>query len=316
MNEKIIQKYLQGNTSSDEEKALWEWINLSDENKILFFELKALWNAQQAAFNEEKRTTISLKELNKKINTGNLQRRNKKKTILYIWSSVAAVAVFTVIFYLSFPLFTDKQSEMSVYVNTSDTIQTVTLTDGSKIWLRNNATLKYLLSSEKKIRKVSLEGEAFFEVAKQTDPFIIEAGANLIKVLGTSFSVNTNRDGFIETVLMSGSVQIQLTGDNSVTILQPGQQALYSKENKSLEINEIDPNIHTSWRYDLTSLSNVSIDTIVQCIEDSYNVTLKIDTIPLKGRYYNFSFKHSKSIYDALNQLSLITGVPVEVVNN
>ena len=313
MNEKIIHDYLQRKTSPDEEKALWEWINLADENKKLFFELKALWNAQQTVFGDEKRCISSLNELNKKIDVCSIQKRNKKKSMLYIWSSVAAVAVCTIIFYLSFPLFADKKTKMNVYINKSDTIQTVTLADGSKIWLQSNTILKYLLSSEKKTRKISLEGEAFFEVAKHTDPFIVEADANLIKVLGTSFSINTNRNGFIETILMSGSVQIQQTGENTVTILHPGQQALYSKENKSLEINEVDPNILTSWRYDLTTLSNVSIHTILQCIEDTYNVKLKMDTISLRGHYYNFSFKHSKSIYDALNKLSLITGVPVEV---
>lgn len=313
MDEKIIHNYLKGNTSPEEEKALWEWINLSDDNKSHFFELKALWNAKQTVFSDEKRLTTSLKELNTKIEAGDIQKRNKKTT-LHIWSGVAAAVIFAAIVYFSFTRFTSKESEMIVFTNKSDTIRDITLADGSKIWLRSNSTLTYI-PSKKNTREVSLEGEAFFDVAKHADPFIVTADLNLIEVKGTSFSINTNRNGFIETILMSGSVQIQPIGANSVTILHPGQQALYSKENKSLEINEIDPNIHTSWRYELTSLSHVSIQTILQCIEETYDVRLKMDTLSLRGHYYNFSFKHSKSIDNALYQLSLITGVPVEIIS-
>lgn len=313
MDEKIIHNYLQGKTSEEEEKALWEWINLSDDNKNIFFELKAIWNANQTVFSDKKRFTTSLKELNTKIEAYNSQKRDKK-TMLYICRGVAAAAIFAVIFYFSFTQYGGRESEMIVYTNNSDTIRNITLTDGSKIWLRNNSTLTYI-PSRKNTREVSLVGEAFFDVAKHADPFIVTADVNLIEVKGTSFSINTNRNGFIETILMSGSVQIQPIGANSVTILHPGQQALYSKENKSLEINDIDPNIHTSWRYELTSLSHVSIQTILQCIEETYDVRLKMDTLSLRGHYYNFSFKHSKSIENALHQLSLITGVPVEIIN-
>lgn len=312
MNEKIIYNYLQGETSLEEEQILLDWIKQSPENKRFFFEIKALWKTSRVAIGE-KELADSLIRLNEKIDRNKPQPK-KAKHRLYIWSSVAAIAVLMVLSYITFPQLAGNKTNMIAYTNNTDTVKVVTLADGTTVWLKNNTILSCPMSFVGQTREVLLEGEAFFDVAKGMYPFIVRTDVNLIKVVGTSFSVNTNIQGFIETILVTGTVHLQSIGENSVTVLHPGQSALYSKNNKSLEIRDVDPTILTSWRYGLISLSEVSIHTIIQCIEDTYQVKLKMDTTLLKNRHYNFSFNRAQGVKEALTQLALITGIPIESI--
>lgn len=320
MNEKLIYKYLSGQTSIEEEEELLKWINESPDNKKLFFEIKAIWNIRHNVSDKEKPETQlnqSLDQLNKRIDNISEERRTNKIYSLRIWSSVA---VFVLIAFISYFLIsindTKNNTEYIVYTNNMvDSVEVITLADGSTVWLREKSQLSYPKEFSGNNREVELTGEAFFDITANTEqPFIVRADAKLIKVLGTSFSVNTNLPGgVVETILVNGLVQLQRVGGESTTMLHPGQQALYSKESKTLEINEVDVNVLTSWRYGLISLSDVSVRTIIQCIEDTYDVIVKMDTIPLKGRRYNFSFKRAKGAEAALEQLKFMTGVPAKL---
>jgi len=312
MDEKIIYNYLQGKTTSEEELLLLNWINESQENKAFFFEMKALGSLNQISVDEEE-LVASLNRINKKINREE-SRTKKRKLHLYVWSSVAVITILFILSYRLLPGSSVKGQDVMVYANNADTVRVVTLTDGTTVWLRENTTLTCESSFAEEAREVSLEGEAFFDVTKGVYPFVVKTDVTLIKVVGTSFSINTSINGFVETILMTGTVQLQQIGENSVTELQPGQAALYSKNEKSFKIRDVDPNMHTSWRYGLVSLSNVSIHTILQCIEDTYHVKLKMDTTLLKDHSYNFSFRHSRGIEETLGQLALVTGVAVELI--
>jgi ferric-dicitrate binding protein FerR (iron transport regulator) len=312
MNEKIIYSYLQKKTSPEEERMLWHWINLSEENKAFFFEIKALWHLNRV-FTDEKEIASSLARLNEKINREELKSTRTKQRI-YLWSSAAAIALLTVISYIMFPRPAKDRPEATVYTNHADTVKMLTLADGTTVWLRSNTTLTCPASFARQTREVTLEGEAFFDVARKTPPFIVKTDVSLIKVAGTSFSVNTCIKGYVETTLVTGIIHLQPIGESSITVLHPGQSARYSREDKSLEIINVDPAVHTSWRYSLISLSEVSIHTVIRCIEDTWQVKLKMDTTSLKDRRYNFSFNPAKGVEEALNQLVLITGTPAELI--
>jgi transmembrane sensor len=90
----------------------------------------------------------------------------------------------------------------------------ITLPDGSRIFLNRNTELAYRSNFGKPGRSVTLSGEAFFEIAKDsTKPFIIDAGKASVKVIGTSFNVLTkNRDSAVEVFVKTGKVMLY---DNS-----------------------------------------------------------------------------------------------------
>ena len=111
------------------------------------------------------------------------------------------------------------------------------LADGTKIWLSPASRLEYPREFQGNTREVTLEGEAFFEVAPDKEhPFIIHSGPVNTKVLGTSFNIEAYKaqPGIAVTVL-SGQVEVAAGRESGKVSLLPRQRAVYSLEQRVLE---------------------------------------------------------------------------------
>ncbi|MCC8153119.1 MAG: FecR family protein [Tannerellaceae bacterium] len=233
------------------------------------------------------------------------------------WSLSAAIIIFIIT--LNFlnsgkkPFNTsDNSVEWLSIINTSvDSVKNIVLPDGSRVWLAESATLTYPVTFPGTGREVFLDGEAYFEIEKDSSiSFVVKTDANQIRVVGTSFSVNTHYEGTInEVILTSGTVQLQRLDGIGLINLHPGQKALYSKESNTVEINEVDLSQLTAWKYGLITLSNSSIENILKCLKETYHTSIQMDTSTLQNRRYHFSFKRSRGLQDALEQLTFMTGV-------
>ncbi len=122
----------------------------------------------------------------------------------------------------------------------------VMLPDGTKVWLNAGSRIRYQNLFDISNREISLEGEAYFEVAKnELLPFIVRTGDLDVVALGTVFNVRAYREeGIIETTLVEGRVSIhnnrQLDKHSKNKIfLEPSQKAVYVKDQKELRIVEI-----------------------------------------------------------------------------
>lgn len=320
MQDRVIYKYLSGTATSEEEKCLLDWLNASSANRAAFFELKAIWHAkQQAVFANEDRLNAALEQMNLRISSG-VDRKKRKRNLFIRWSSVAAV-IFLLIglsfFYLTHINVADREIPLCVFSNeaSGDSVRKVVLTDGTEVWLAAHTTLscpEIFAGSE---RKVILEGIAFFDVAKDSiHPFVVHTDVAEIKVLGTSFSVNSRMsDDLGETILMSGSVVLKHLKNNRELKLSPGQQAIYSKVSSEIEVNEVDVNTLTSWRYGIISMTGVSVSEIIQKLEAIYQMKIKMDFSAFKDNKYNFSFKRSNDLEKVLEQLTCVTGGKAEI---
>jgi transmembrane sensor len=150
------------------------------------------------------------------------------------------------------------------------------LPDGSKVWLNAASSIKYPSSFTDNVRKVELEGEAYFEVAKIISPstnkrlpFIVSMiGKPDIEVLGTHFNIMAyNDEPFITTTLLEGSVQI------GSVVLNPGQQARISNGEASVKVtSDVDVNAVVAWKNGKTSFKDASIQTIMRAISRWYDV--------------------------------------------
>src|SRR5690606_22131597 len=113
------------------------------------------------------------------------------------------------------------------------------LEDGTKVWLNSSSKISYPKKFSTGSRKVTLYGEAYFDVAKDKNrPFLIETNGTEIRVLGTSFNVNAYNET-VSTTLVEGSLKVS-NGTHSST-LKPGQEAIANAQ--KIEIAE--PNIQT-----------------------------------------------------------------------
>lgn len=102
----------------------------------------------------------------------------------------------------------------------------LTLSDGTKVWLNSETELKYPVRFTGNTREVSVKGEAYFEVKRDTlHPFIVHTPYSDTKVLGTSFNVSAYKDETTTTItLVSGKVEVY--NQHEKCILEPGWQAV------------------------------------------------------------------------------------------
>ncbi len=165
----------------------------------------------------------------------------------------------------------------------------LTLPDGSRVWLNAATTLKYPLKFAKDNRTIELEGEAYFEVAKYKNaevpvPFYVVSGKQKIEVLGTQFNVNTHGHHY-KTTLIEGSIAMHYAGASKVKTLVPSQQAIYSQATGTSTIQVVDPYYSTAWRSGKFAFDNVSIYDVMEEVARWYDVEVDFEGDLSQVRY-------------------------------
>jgi ferric-dicitrate binding protein FerR (iron transport regulator) len=193
----------------------------------------------------------------------------------------------------------------------------LTLSDGSRVWLNVGSGLTYPTAFNGKERRVTITGEAYFEVAHNAAmPFRVQHDDITISVLGTHFNVNTYEDEAAERVtLLEGSVLV--SKKNASRLLQPGQQASISHD----EINSIkvagDVNLDEvmAWRDDKFRFGeSMDIGAIMRQISRWYDVDIEYKGL-VKQRFWG-SISRSVNVSQVLNILEATGGVKFTVEGN
>lgn len=148
----------------------------------------------------------------------------------------------------------------------------VILSDNTKVWLNASSSIKFPTAFTANERYVEIEGEAYFEVAKDKKrPFRVMSEGQVIEVLGTHFNVNAYTDeSIIKTTLLEGSVKISSGSGNS--IIKPGEQARLSRESHALHVTIVDPEEAVSWKNGLFMFDDEDIHSIMRKISRWYGV--------------------------------------------
>lgn len=188
----------------------------------------------------------------------------------------------------------------------------VTLTDGSTIWLSAASTLRYPERFEDEQREVKLEGEAFFDIARNPDkPFIVNSKQLKTRVLGTSFNIRVFEDEEdIQVTVAKGSVMVEqnaaLAEGNSleeehvdpVAVLKPEQQLIFNKKSQTGKTQGVKSTLYTSWKDGKLIFENHSFEEIARRLERWYGVDIHfrdpdIEQIRFKITFDNNSLEHA-----------------------
>ncbi|WP_456313879.1 FecR family protein [Pseudomonas shirazensis] len=196
------------------------------------------------------------------------------------------------------------------------------LSDGTLVHLNAGTTLKYpvkFIAGEN--RQVFLDGEAFFDVAKdKKHPFIVNADNLNVRVLGTHFNVsNYPEDTATDVVLVEGSVGMYNSNEDfnadKNTILKPGYKGSFNKENASIMTKPVITDIYTSWINGGLTFRNMTFKNIITKLERRYNVTIINKNEKLANEKFNASFK-DESIENVMSYFNDIHGINYTIKNN
>ena len=126
----------------------------------------------------------------------------------------------------------------------------IELEDGTVVWVNSDSQLEYPVVFSKGRREVTLRGEAYFEVKRDTArPFVVRTGTQNITVLGTSFGVTAFGEEMYEyTTLVSGRVRVSSDEGKECVVLEPGMQAYYDKSRRKMEAREVNVAEFVSWK--------------------------------------------------------------------
>lgn len=314
----LLAKYLSRQCTQAELEEVNRWLNEDAEHPLLLEKLKRQWEAVQvdtSAFVIPDKAAVWNK-VQARIRDKVKQVPMYSRSLLIRVSSVAAVLALVLGFSLSFLLNGQKESwqasqfENVVMAPPGQKTQLV-LPDGTLVWLNSGSRLSYNYQYSTQDRVVNLEGEAFFDVKKDTQyPFIVKAGAVDVKVHGTAFNVSAYEDEEnIMVALLRGKVSL-LSADSQqlLTYLSPDQIAAVSKNNLSCQVTLCDAETESSWHHNLLKFDGTPAKEVWKKLERWYGVDIALSNVSPSQAYW-FTIK-TESLTELLEMINKIT--PIE----
>lgn len=178
----------------------------------------------------------------------------------------------------------------------------IVLPDGSEVWLNASSSLQYPTFFSKDERRVTLTGEAYFEIAQEVKrPFYVVSVDQQIKVLGTKFNVKAyeNEDD-IKTSLLEGKVQV-VSKMNQVATLAPGQQSKLTRGSRKLQTLPFDMEEAIAWKKGNFLFNETSLVDILSTIARWYAVRVDFSSVP--AIHYNGFISRNVTLSKVLTML-------------
>lgn len=315
--EYITTRYLEGKASAEEEEELLRATESSPEWEEAFHRQTARWNPLE-------RPDLGMEQKWNRLSaliSGESETEKPTAPVLFVphtrFISIAAAIAVICLISLTAYWFTHTAPEASTLswqtLTAEGSDRSLTLPDGSSVFLREGATLTYPAAFPSASREVRLAGEAFFEVVpNKQQPFTVETGGLYVRVLGTSFSVCApERADTVSVILVEGKVGLSDPDRKEIVRLSPDQKVDYSLQNKQYTVATVDSKRLTSWRKGVITYDNASLPEIVRLIEQTYHVSIayKEDTT----QRFSGAFLKTQPLETVLEQTGKLTGTPLTV---
>ncbi len=220
-------------------------------------------------------------------------------------------------------MFNEGEVQMNEVITPYGKTSELVLADGTRVSLNAGSRFAFPSKFQKKNREVYLEGEAYFEVARNTkQPFIVKTTDLDVEVLGTSFDVSAYpTDNNIETVLLEGSVEISkpalLGFSRDVIKLEPNQKARFNKKSKDVKVSdEPDADAYIAWTAGWFQFSKQSLKDVFASLERYYNVKIVVsDSFPSE-ELISGKLDLKESIEEVMFVLNDVAKLKYKLINN
>ena len=217
-----------------------------------------------------------------------------------------------------------RQKEVDVAQHTKNTLivpygkrSTLTLSDGSKVWLNSGSVLEFPAQFTGNAREIHLaSGEMYIEVSPDKQKlFRVRTSDFQVKVHGTKFNVATYGDSPQSIVLVTGSVSLQSQNQPEV-FLSPNEQAVYA-DNGTFHTKQVDVNRFISWKDGYLEFDNTPIAEVLKQIERYYNLSFNYDkNVSLGGLTCTGKIILSENLDNVMTTLALISSTNYHRQNN
>jgi ferric-dicitrate binding protein FerR (iron transport regulator) len=310
----IFERYFKGQVN-DEEKAWVESLFAEGEkNHLLCQYMEENWgNIDSEYTGPIPDLSHILRDLHKDIHSDKSHPKNPVKRIISIYSRVAAILLIPLIaagliymHRLTAASAKDNKTVASIYAPLGSRVS-FTLPDNTTGMLNSGSKLSYSLPFSNK-RNVDLEGEAWFEVKKDTShPFEIKAGASTVNVVGTCFNLSAYpTEDYVEVVLLQGKVNFSSGKSHELVSVLPSERLIY--HNGEVIKNAVDPDKYTAWTEGKLVFRNEPMAEVARKIERWYNIKMKLADKDLEKYSFRATFEDD-SLEDVLRFICLTSPI-------
>ena len=307
---RLLAKYLTGMLSPEEMKQVEEWRKLSIDNEEAFSKLMKLrvsWKFTQ--YNTPEHIEEALNGLNAKINS------RRRFQILRSVMRYAAVILLLVSFSYVGWGYLKPDNYVTIRVEQGKDVKKIVLADGSAVWLKEGSSLRIPEVFAENNRKLSLQGEAFFDIAKNANSlFIVATDYVKVEVHGTSFHVNVNAGNkSVETVLVRGCISLHALNGKKILEMNPGERVAYSWDENTCFTDHVDVNVCAVWRFNQLVFENTTLREIANQLSIKYNVNVNIESSRLAQRRFRCVINEDERLPDVLEQLCYLAPITYRI---
>jgi len=297
INWNILAKHFAGEANERETNAISQWLDLKPENRTLYNNLKS--------------DLMQIDKMNKQFNVDNAWEKlhdriiahenvtepaetllkTQKSGIYFTPLRIAASLLSIMLIGASLIFITGKFRSNTIVTSSVDRITNIKLPDGSSVYLNTDTKLSYSKKFNYTTREITLDGEAYFEVSPDKNkPFLIYADNACIRIVGTSFNVDTKgTDQQVEVYVSTGIVELSeaKNRDNGI-VLKPGY--LGTLNQNGLKSIKADNENSIAWKTRNMNFKDTRLSEVAKVLNDVYQVNIlfsepDMDTTRITGMY-------------------------------
>jgi len=292
VNKKLIDSYFEGDISEEDAELVLEWFGTEEGGRWL----SARFEEDAAAVINKLNPSSELYRIPEPrnewgeegdsepvrkltIERGGINRNSTPRWIVIAAVFLTAILISLFQFYYSNPV--PQPSEFfTEYTTTAEEHRIITLNDGTRVRLNEFSSIRIPDIWEPDLRRVELQGEAFFEVASDSlRPFLVKSGSAEIRVLGTAFNVKTKTtDGEMVVAVSEGKVSLGESGTPSVRhpVLEKNMLGLYNPDTNEITAIQTDISNYVSWMHGRVIYHATPFGEVVNQLNHIYDLSSEI----------------------------------------
>jgi ferric-dicitrate binding protein FerR (iron transport regulator) len=273
---RLIILYLEGKISLKDEPVLYEFIS-NDSNKDKFIQWENEWkllHKSDSAIDKEWRS------LRTRIQTREAIEGKIHVTRLPVWQKITAAAAVALLVlsatWTVYKMALPENKEIFVVEAPMGEKSKVILPDGSTIWLNAGSQIRYTNDFNIHDRNIELNGEAYFEVKKQTNtPFRVKLREYEIEVKGTKFNISSYENENTVTTLMEGAIILRY--QEKEYAMKSGQMSLFDTRTKVFSMQQTNAGQYKSWTEDRIEYDEITLRELFNRLSRQYDIQIHVD---------------------------------------
>lgn len=314
----LIIRLFSGEATPTEKAQISDWIKQSEDNKKLFFDLRDIWLGSGNSTNADNYNIEgAIAQFKLRIKA----KKQKSYSLQNIRGVLKYAAIFLILLALPFSFFLGKRFNHSAGSLTTISCAigdrtNILLPDGTEVFLNSGSKLTYNSDFIQQTRKVTLDGEAFFSVARDMNhPFRVKTEKMDIVVLGTKFNVKAYSDeDVVSATLVEGSVHV--FSQEKDIIIKPFEKVILDKKSSSIEIRQLaalEPD--TGWKDGRFIFINESLAELAPRLERWFDVDIEFADEDVKQKRFT-GILVRESILEAVNYFDYSNLIKCEIQGN